>query len=101
MAYHRFHYYSMLKRYSRIIEVLRKYGFGYIVDQIGLSNYRDIRAWLGRKSKEEKVHVSEPARIRMVFEELGTTYIKLGQLLSMRQDLIPKEYATELSKLQD
>lgn len=101
MAYHRFHYYSMLKRSGRIIEVLRKYGFGYIVDQIGLSTYGDIRAWFGRKSRKEKIHVSKPARTRMVLEELGTTYIKLGQLLSMREDLIPEEYALELSKLQD
>ena len=101
MAYHKFHYYSMLKRYSRIIEVLRKYGFGYIVDQLGLSTFSDIRAWFRRKSREEKIHISKPARIRMVLEELGTTYIKLGQLLSMRQDLIPEKYAAELSKLQD
>lgn len=91
----------MLKRSSRIIEVLRKYGFGYIVDQMGLSTYGDVRAWFGRKSRKEKIHVSKPARIRMVLEELGTTYIKLGQLLSMREDLIPEEYAMELSKLQD
>jgi ubiquinone biosynthesis protein len=101
MAYHRFHYYSMLKRSGRIIEVLRKYGFGYIVDQMGLSTYGDVRAWFGRKSRKEKIHVSKPARTRMVLEELGTTYIKLGQLLSMREDLIPEEYALELSKLQD
>lgn len=91
----------MLKRSGRIIEVLRKYGFGYIVDQMGLSTYGDVRAWFGRESRKKKIHVSKPTRIRMVLEELGTTYIKLGQLLSMREDLIPEEYALELSKLQD
>lgn len=43
----------------------------------------------------------DPANIRMVFEELGPTYVKIGQMLSTRQDMIPREYAVELQKLQD
>jgi len=36
------HHYAMLKRYGQIIEVLQKYGFGYVVDKIGLSSIRDL-----------------------------------------------------------
>ena len=48
-----------------------------------------------------KLNISGPVRVRKILEELGPTYIKLGQLLSMRHDLIPLEYAAEFAKLQD
>ncbi len=44
---------------------------------------------------------SGPYRLRKAFEELGPTFVKLGQMLSTREDLIPLEYVTELTKLQD
>jgi ubiquinone biosynthesis protein len=50
------------------------------------------------KSRPER---TQPVRVRMALEELGTTYIKLGQAISTRTDLLPKEYVDELSKLQD
>jgi len=91
----------MLKRYGQIIEVLQKYGFGYIVDQIGLSSIRDLTYRFKNKDKMDKLNTSGPVRVRKILEELGPTYIKLGQLLSMRHDLVPLEYATEFAKLQD
>ncbi|WP_243684762.1 AarF/UbiB family protein [Methanosarcina barkeri] len=53
------------------------------------------------KDKVDRLNTSGPVRVRKIFEELGPTYIKLGQLLSMRHDLIPLEYAAEFAKLQD
>lgn len=97
----RLHRYSMLKRYGQIIEVLQKYGFGYIVDKIGLSSIRDLTYKFKNKDKMDRLNTPGPVRARKILEELGPTYIKLGQLLSMRHDLIPLEYATEFAKLQD
>jgi ubiquinone biosynthesis protein len=91
----------MLKRYGQIIDVLQKYGFGYIVDQIGLTGFRDFAFNFKKKEKTDHLNVSKPVRVRMILEELGPTYVKLGQLLSMRHDIIPLEYATEFAKLQD
>jgi len=95
------HRYSMLKRYGQIIEVLQKYGFGYIVEQIGLSSIRDLTYKFKNKDKVDRLNTSGPVRARKILEELGPTYIKLGQLLSMRHDLVPLEYAAEFAKLQD
>ena len=92
----------MLKRYGQIIEVLQKYGFGYIVDQIGLTSIRDLTYKFKNKDKSGTGSIIPgPVRARKILEELGPTYIKLGQLLSMRHDIIPLEYAAEFAKLQD
>ncbi|WP_305064935.1 ABC1 kinase family protein [Methanococcoides sp.] len=93
--------YSMVKRYGVIIDTLIKYGFGYFVDQMGIRSLGSLRSRLkGRFGKGDEARTG-PARVRMVLEELGPTYVKFGQLMSMREDLIPKEYAEEFSKLQD
>lgn len=97
----RLHRYSMLKRYGQIIEVLQKYGFGYIVDKIGLGSIRDLNYKFKNKDQVDSLSIPGPVRARKILEELGPTYIKLGQLLSMRHDLIPLEYANEFAKLQD
>lgn len=89
-------------RYLEILRVLVKYGFADLVSRSGLE--RAIN--LGKKVVLNK---SDPAiyqktsweRIRLVFEELGPTYIKFAQLLSLRGDLIPIELVQELEKLQD
>ena len=101
MMHKRRHRHSMLKRYGQIIEVLQKYGFGYIVDQIGLTGFRNFAFRFTKKKNVNHLNTSKPVRVRMMLEELGPTYIKLGQLLSMRHDIIPPEYAAEFSKLQD
>jgi len=97
----RHHRYSTLKRYGQIIEVFEKYGFGYIVDQVGLTGFRNFSFRFKKKGNVDHINTSKPVRVRMILEELGPTYIKLGQLLSMRHDIIPLEYAVEFAKLQD
>lgn len=85
-----------LKRSARLISVLSKYGF------------KDMIARMGKKPEESSVLSDEIIskgtvyeRIRLVLEELGPTFVKLGQTFSNREDLLPPELIQELQKLQD
>ncbi|MFP4655441.1 MAG: ABC1 kinase family protein [Methanohalobium sp.] len=91
----------MLKRYKDIVDVLIKYEFGHIVDRMGLRPLGSFKSKIGRGPKKEYRYLTGPERVRMALEELGPTYVKLGQILSMRHDLIPAKYANEFAKLQD
>ncbi|KHD34613.1 protein kinase [Clostridium acetobutylicum] len=72
-----------VQRFRKIVKVLAFYGFGYIVDS-KLNNAKN-----------------SPENLRRAFEALGPTFIKIGQILSTRPDIIPPDYIHELSKLQD
>ncbi|KKM09762.1 ABC transporter [Clostridiales bacterium PH28_bin88] len=87
-----------LKRYRQIVNTLAKHGFGFLVDQLGLG---DLVSWARRVKAEEKTRLSGGARLRLVMEELGPTFIKLGQVLSTRPDLLPRDVIEELARLQD
>lgn len=83
-----------LKRSAKLISVLSKYGF------------KDLIARMGKKPEESSLNevVSKGTvyeRIRLVLEELGPTFVKLGQTFSNREDLLPPELIQELQKLQD
>lgn len=94
--------YTHMNRYRQILTVLIRYGFEDLVDSLRVEWH--LRAGL-RKRKRTAVHRLElggrPARIRMALEELGPTFVKLGQYMSTRADLIPLPYIRELEKLQD
>lgn len=96
-----FRKYRMLKRYKDIIDVLIKYEFGHLVDRMGLRPFGSFKSRIGKGPKKEYRYLTGPERARMALEELGPTYVKLGQVLSMRHDLIPAKYANEFAKLQD
>ncbi len=94
--------YRNLNRYRQILGVLIKYGFGDLVETLHIDQYIEIGLQMIRKKRREHVDKSSRAeRVRMAFEELGPTYIKLGQILSTRPDLVPVDFINELSKLQD
>ncbi len=92
-----------LKRYRQILGVLIKYGFGHVVEQLNIDYYLELGkriVSLGTMSKKVE-RFTQAERLRLVMEELGPTFIKLGQILSTRPDLIPSEYTEEFRKLQD
>jgi len=92
---------SQLPRYHEIVQVLFKYGFADLLKLVLLQRV------MGIESIELQTHesglLSKPPeeRLRLALEELGPTFIKFGQIMSSRRDLVNKEYYTELCKLQD
>jgi ubiquinone biosynthesis protein len=88
-----------LGRLREIISVLVKYQFGNILEQSGIK--RSFKVKFLRSDEFKELDDTTPERIRLVLEELGTTFIKVGQVLSTRPDLVGKDVADELAKLQD
>jgi ubiquinone biosynthesis protein len=91
-----------LKRYRKVLRVLIKYGLD---DLLAHSSMRNMlpNFLLHKRIQGElsKMTYSRHERIRMALEELGPTFVKFGQILSNRPDLLPKELIDELEKLQD
>ena len=93
--------YRHLNRYRQILTVLFKYGFGDLLELLKIDQYIEVGLqMISRKRGARVERLTRPQRLRMAFEELGPTYIKLGQILSTRPDLIPMDFIQELSKLQ-
>jgi ubiquinone biosynthesis protein len=102
MFFHFKQRYADLKRIRKIIRVFAKYGYGSLLSRVN-HNGNIFNRMLGRMRLVGKPVQPRPTEvsIRLVLEELGPTFIKLGQMLSVRPDLIPFSYCDELSKLQD
>ncbi len=94
--------YRHIKRYREILSVILKYGFGDILERLNVQKVMGFDSSLfAIKPLEKIVSLSRWERVRMIFEELGPSFIKIGQILSVRPDIVPPSLAAELEKLQD
>jgi ubiquinone biosynthesis protein len=94
--------YRHLNRYRQILAILFKYGFGDLIENLKIEQYIEIGLqMISRKRRERLERLTRAERTRMALEELGPTYIKLGQILSTRPDLVSVEFVNEFAKLQD
>jgi ubiquinone biosynthesis protein len=89
-------------RLHEIASILIRYGFGDMVRRMGMANALEragrVLHW---KQADELAHLEPPARVRRALEDLGPTFIKLGQVLATRVDLFDSEWISEFGKLQD
>ena len=93
--------YTHLPRYREILSILFKYGFADVLRLVALQHVLRIEDATIRKHPDDEILSKPlPVRLRLALEELGPTFIKFGQILSSRRDLITDDYFIELTKLQ-
>lgn len=91
-----------MNRYRKILAIFFKYGYGDLIELLKIDHYIEIGLeMISRKRRDRIAKLTRAERIRMALEELGPTYIKFGQALSTRPDLIAVDFVVELAKLQD
>lgn len=91
------------RRTRDIFTVLVRYGFRNVIEELRLDTalYNVRKFFFRTKVEPHLARLPQTVRVRKVLEELGPTFVKLGQILSLRPDLIPQEWADEFRKLQD
>ncbi|GAK11178.1 AarF/ABC1/UbiB kinase family protein [Geomicrobium sp. JCM 19039] len=87
-------------RYRKIVTILARHGFGYVLKEVGLFHVLSLPKRMATNRNDPNYRLIGE-RLRNALEELGPTFIKLGQMVSTRQDLFPKHIVDELVELQD
>jgi len=95
------YHYRHWQRYQEILQILIRNGFSFLIERLELPGLPLYRRFKKYDDLDETEFANLPKRVVKVLSELGPTFIKLGQLLSTRVDLLPEEYLLELAKLQD
>ncbi|MFC2948708.1 ABC1 kinase family protein [Virgibacillus sediminis] len=90
-----------LQRYREIVIAFSRNGFGFLVKELGLHKLVSIPKRLITNTREEVHTLTIGERIRKFLEDMGPSFIKLGQIASTRRDLIPEDIIRELEKLQE
>jgi ubiquinone biosynthesis protein len=90
-----------LQRYREIVNAVIRHGFGFTVKEMGLSELLSFPRRFFPEGTKGPNNKSTGERIRLFLEELGPTFVKMGQVASTRYDLLPKEIISELENLQD
>jgi len=92
---------AQIARARRVAEVLIRNGLGFLVESTGLGRFLPRWRRRAREAETRTAAMSVPERVRCTLEELGPTYIKMGQILSTRPDILAPRFIAELSKLLD
>ncbi len=90
-----------IRRYWGIVRVLSKYGFNQALEMLGLADVVVRSRRIFKIKASDIARLSSAERMRLALEELGPTFVKLGQILSTRPDVIPHSFIREFEKLQD
>lgn len=90
-----------IRRYLNIVRVLSTYGFDQALEMLGLADVVARSRRLFNRKRPDIARLTAAERMRLALEELGPTFIKLGQLLSTRPDIVPHAFVVEFEKLQD
>ena len=90
-----------IRRYWDIARILSKYGFDHVLEMLGLADMAARGRRLLRCAPKSLAGLSSAERMRLALEELGPTFVKLGQILSTRPDIVPAAFVKEFEKLQD
>ena len=88
---------TRIMRYAQIVDVLSKYGFGIGLEKLFPGRARFRLPTAGKTPETSTIY----ERIRLTLEELGPTFVKFGQIMSTRTELLPPEMIEQLKKLQD
>src|SRR5512137_743217 len=87
-------------RYRDIAVVLLRYRLNEFIRMLGVDRFLPFH-WVPPALPFQKDDYTKPQRVRLALEELGTNFVKVGQILSTRNDILPSDYVQELAKLQD
>ncbi|OGQ01500.1 MAG: hypothetical protein A2W38_05170 [Deltaproteobacteria bacterium RBG_19FT_COMBO_58_16] len=102
MRSQRFHAFQNLKRLRDIVTVMTRHGFHPMMDMLHLTRAMSVKDRIRRRKPQPGAEeLTFAVRARQALEELGPTFIKFGQILSTRPDIVPPEFVMEFLKLQD